>query len=138
MYAELQTLSPLVPTREAHFLRCCQQNADEGSWTVVDFPIDSFHDSLQHSFPRYRRKPSGCIIQDMPNGYSRVIISISPTHTKRKPFKILLFFYSFFFFNFSLKMSCWINHRSTQKSSIQLVTKEIRIRQHNYLKNLKP
>ncbi|XP_038888794.1 homeobox-leucine zipper protein HDG5 isoform X2 [Benincasa hispida] len=72
MYAELQTLSPLVPTREAHFLRCCQQNADEGSWTVVDFPIDSFHDSLQHSFPRYRRKPSGCIIQDMPNGYSRV------------------------------------------------------------------
>ncbi|KAG7036209.1 Homeobox-leucine zipper protein ROC3 [Cucurbita argyrosperma subsp. argyrosperma] len=72
MYAELQALSPLIPTREAHFLRCCQQNADEGSWAIVDFPIDSFHDSLQHSFPRYRRRPSGCIIQDMPNGYSRV------------------------------------------------------------------
>ncbi|XP_022967186.1 homeobox-leucine zipper protein HDG5-like isoform X2 [Cucurbita maxima] len=72
MYAELQALSPLVPTREAHFLRCCQQNIDEGSWAIVDFPIDTFHDSLQHSFPRYRRKPSGCIIQDMPNGYSRV------------------------------------------------------------------
>ncbi|XP_022931242.1 homeobox-leucine zipper protein HDG5-like isoform X1 [Cucurbita moschata] len=72
MYAELQALSPLIPTREAHFLRCCQQNADEGSWAIVDLPIDSFHDSLQHSFPRYRRRPSGCIIQDMPNGYSRV------------------------------------------------------------------
>ncbi|PIA58672.1 hypothetical protein AQUCO_00500546v1 [Aquilegia coerulea] len=72
MYAELQVQSPLVPTREAHFLRYCQQNAEEGTWAIVDFPIDSFHDSLQYSFPRYRRRPSGCLIQDMPNGYSRV------------------------------------------------------------------
>ncbi|KAJ8774109.1 hypothetical protein K2173_009540 [Erythroxylum novogranatense] len=73
MYAELQVLSPLVPTREAYFLRFCQQNAEEGTWAVVDFPIDSFHDTdIQHSFPLYRRRPSGCVIQDMPNGYSRV------------------------------------------------------------------
>ncbi|KAF8412784.1 hypothetical protein HHK36_000754 [Tetracentron sinense] len=72
MYAEMQVLSPLVPTREAHFLRYCQQNVEEGTWAIVDFPIDSFHDSLQPSSPRYRRRPSGCIIQDMPNGYSRV------------------------------------------------------------------
>ncbi|KAK9274468.1 hypothetical protein L1049_021716 [Liquidambar formosana] len=72
MFAELQVLSPLVPTREAHFLRYCQQNVDEGTWVIVDFPIDSFHDNLQPSFPRYKRCPSGCIIQDMPNGYSRV------------------------------------------------------------------
>ncbi|KAJ9707259.1 hypothetical protein PVL29_002309 [Vitis rotundifolia] len=72
MYAELQILSPLVPTRETHFLRYCQQNVEEGTWAIVDFPIDSFHDNLQPSVPRYRRRPSGCIIQDMPNGYSRV------------------------------------------------------------------
>ncbi|XP_059441662.1 homeobox-leucine zipper protein HDG5-like [Corylus avellana] len=72
MYAEMQVVSPLVPTREAHFLRYCQQNAEEGTWAIVDFPIDSFHDNLQPSFPRYNRRPSGCLIQDMPNGYSRV------------------------------------------------------------------
>ncbi|XP_010276837.1 PREDICTED: homeobox-leucine zipper protein ROC3-like isoform X2 [Nelumbo nucifera] len=72
MYAEFQIQSPLVPTREAHFLRYCQQNMEEGTWAIVDFPIDNFHDNLQASFPRYRRRPSGCIIEDMPNGYSRV------------------------------------------------------------------
>ncbi|BFG30941.1 hypothetical protein CerSpe_172150 [Prunus speciosa] len=72
MYAELQVLSPLVPTREAHFVRYCQQNAEEGCWAIVDFPIDSFHDNLQSSFPRYKRLPSGCLIQDMPNGYSKI------------------------------------------------------------------
>ncbi|XP_042503933.1 homeobox-leucine zipper protein ROC3 [Macadamia integrifolia] len=72
MYAELQVLSPLVPTREILFLRYCQQNVEEGSWAVVDFPIDSLQDNHQFCFPTYRRRPSGCIIQDMPNGYSRV------------------------------------------------------------------
>ncbi|KAJ4847118.1 Homeobox-leucine zipper protein hdg5, partial [Turnera subulata] len=72
IHAELQALSPLVPTREAHFLRFCQQNVEEGSWVIVDFPVDSFSDNIQPSFPVYRRQPSGCVIQDMPNGYSRV------------------------------------------------------------------
>ncbi|GMH09189.1 hypothetical protein Nepgr_011029 [Nepenthes gracilis] len=72
MYAELQALSPLVPTREIHFLRYCQQNVEEGAWAIVDFPVDGFHGTLQHSFLKYRRRPSGCIIQDMPNGYSKV------------------------------------------------------------------
>ncbi|TQD85229.1 hypothetical protein C1H46_029211 [Malus baccata] len=72
MYAELQVVSPLVPTREAYFLRYCQQNEEEGSWAIVDFPTDSFHDKLQSSFPSYKRWPSGCLIQDMPHGYSRV------------------------------------------------------------------
>ncbi|KAJ9135107.1 hypothetical protein P3X46_032326 [Hevea brasiliensis] len=72
MYAELQVLSPLVPTREAYFLRYCQQNVEEGNWAIVDFPIDGFHDNIQPCFTLYRRRPSGCVIQDMPNGYSRV------------------------------------------------------------------
>ncbi|XP_073312971.1 homeobox-leucine zipper protein HDG5 [Primulina huaijiensis] len=72
MYAELQVLSPLIPTREAHFLRYCQHNAEEGTWAIVDFPLDGFHNSYPPSFPYYKKRPSGCIIQDMPNGYSRV------------------------------------------------------------------
>ncbi|KAK6146467.1 hypothetical protein DH2020_020336 [Rehmannia glutinosa] len=72
MYAEIQVLSPLVPTREAHFLRYCQHNADEGTWAIVDFPLDGFQNDYPPSFPYYKRRPSGCIIQDMPNGYSRV------------------------------------------------------------------
>ncbi|XP_020247870.1 homeobox-leucine zipper protein ROC3-like isoform X1 [Asparagus officinalis] len=73
MYAELQVLSPLVPTREAHFLRYCHHNAEEGTWTIVDFPIDRLHNGFDIPLPRYRRRPSGCIIQDMPNGYARVM-----------------------------------------------------------------
>ncbi|KAJ4901445.1 Homeobox-leucine zipper protein HDG5 [Raphanus sativus] len=76
MYAELQVLSPLVPTREAYFLRYVEQNAENGNWAIVDFPIDSFHDQIQplsaNTLHEYKRKPSGCIIQDMPNGYSQV------------------------------------------------------------------
>ncbi|KAG0502875.1 hypothetical protein HPP92_002947 [Vanilla planifolia] len=70
---ELQALSPLVPTREAYFLRYCQQNVDEGTWTIVDFPVDGLQDGIQLSPIQYRRRPSGCVIQDMPNGYSKVI-----------------------------------------------------------------
>ncbi|CAO2819664.1 unnamed protein product [Amaranthus hypochondriacus] len=90
MYAELQVLSPLVPTREIHFLRYCHHNAEEGMWAIVDFPIDKFQGSFQlyhTNIPRYRRRPSGCIIQDMPNGYSKVtwvehaeILEEKPTH----------------------------------------------------------
>ncbi|KAL4281605.1 hypothetical protein GQ457_03G021010 [Hibiscus cannabinus] len=74
MYAELQALSPLVPTREAYFLRFFQQQNldDEAYWAIVDFPLDGFHNNLHSLFPLYKRRPSGCLIHDMPNGYSRV------------------------------------------------------------------
>lgn len=87
MYAELQFLSPLVPTREAHFLRYCQHNEEEGSWAIVDFPLDGFHNDYQPSFPYYKRRPSGCIIQDMPNGYSRVRDSPINAHSKLRLIK---------------------------------------------------
>ncbi|XP_078437977.1 homeobox-7 [Wolffia australiana] len=72
MYAEFQFLSPLVPVREAYFFRYCQQNSEEGTWTIVDFPVDGICEGLQVPLTRYRRRPSGCLIQDMPNGYSKV------------------------------------------------------------------
>lgn len=76
MHAELQVLSPLVPVREVNFLRFCKQHA-EGVWAVVDVSIDSIREpsSAAPTFPHSRRLPSGCVVQDMPNGYSKVHIS---------------------------------------------------------------
>ncbi|CAH8251226.1 unnamed protein product [Arabidopsis lyrata] len=68
MTAEFQVPSPLVPTRETYFARYCKQQGD-GSWAVVDISLDS----LQPNPPaRCRRRASGCLIQEMPNGYSKV------------------------------------------------------------------
>lgn len=76
MHAELQLLSPLVPVREVTFLRFCKQHA-EGVWAVVDVSVDAIREApggggSAPSFPSCRRLPSGCVVQDMPNGYSKV------------------------------------------------------------------
>ncbi|XP_010919250.2 homeobox-leucine zipper protein ROC5 isoform X1 [Elaeis guineensis] len=73
MHAELQVLSPLVPIRDVNFLRFCKQIA-EGAWAVVDVSIDGIrHNPSSPTLNmRCRRLPSGCVVQDMPNGYSKV------------------------------------------------------------------
>ncbi|WJX82464.1 Homeobox-leucine zipper protein hdg1 [Trifolium repens] len=73
MQAELQVLSPLVPIRLVNFLRFCKQHA-EGVWAVVDVSIDSISQTSDgaSTFFNCRRLPSGCLVQDMPNGYSKV------------------------------------------------------------------
>ncbi|KAF9617556.1 hypothetical protein IFM89_037368 [Coptis chinensis] len=72
MHAELQVLSPLVPIREVNFIRFCKQHA-EGVWAVVDVSVDTNRESQNSaSFVTCRRLPSGCVVQDMPNGYSKV------------------------------------------------------------------
>ncbi|XP_077253968.1 homeobox-leucine zipper protein ROC2-like isoform X2 [Tasmannia lanceolata] len=68
MSAEFQVPSPLVPTRESYFVRYCKQHSD-GTWAVVDVSLDSLRPS---PVLRCRRRPSGCLIQEMPNGYSKV------------------------------------------------------------------
>ncbi|EEF34449.1 homeobox-leucine zipper protein HDG11 [Ricinus communis] len=68
MYEELQVLSPLVPTREFYILRYCQQ-IEQGLWAIVNVSYDIQQFSSQC---RSHRLPSGCLIQDMPNGYSKV------------------------------------------------------------------
>ncbi|XP_020531377.1 homeobox-leucine zipper protein ANTHOCYANINLESS 2 isoform X2 [Amborella trichopoda] len=72
MHAELQVLSPLVPIREVQFLRFCKQHA-EGVWAVVDVSMDGIRENA--SSPgnmKCRRLPSGCVVQDLRNGYSKV------------------------------------------------------------------
>ncbi|KAK2433527.1 Homeobox-leucine zipper protein hdg2 [Trifolium repens] len=68
MTAEFQVPSPLVPTRESYFVRYCKQHTD-GTWAVVDVSLDNLRPSPSS---RCRRRPSGCLIQEMPNGYSKV------------------------------------------------------------------
>ncbi|XP_078447932.1 homeobox-leucine zipper protein HDG1-like [Wolffia australiana] len=69
MRAELQVLSPLVPIREVHFLRFCKEHAP-GVWAVVDVSVEGM--KAGGSSASCRRLPSGCLVQDMPNGYSKV------------------------------------------------------------------
>lgn len=71
MTAEFQVPSPLVPTRENYFVRYCKQHVD-GTWAVVDVSLDSLRGS---PISKSRRRPSGCVIQELPNGYSKVVIS---------------------------------------------------------------
>lgn len=68
MTAEFQVPSPLVPTRENYFVRYCKQHND-GSWAVVDVSLDSLR---PNPISRTRKRPSGCLIQELPNGYSKV------------------------------------------------------------------
>ncbi|KAG6434438.1 hypothetical protein SASPL_106073 [Salvia splendens] len=70
MHAELQVLSPLVPVREVNFLRFCKQHA-EGVWAVVDVSIVAIREPSA-AYPSCRRLPSGCVVQDMPNGCCKV------------------------------------------------------------------
>ncbi|XP_059071621.1 homeobox-leucine zipper protein ROC7-like [Cryptomeria japonica] len=72
MYAELQILSPLVPTRHISFLRFSQQPTN-GMWIVVDFSLENLNYSISPSVGWYHKHPSGCVIQDMPNGCLKVI-----------------------------------------------------------------
>ncbi|KAH0858471.1 hypothetical protein HID58_086732 [Brassica napus] len=87
MTAEFQVPSPLVPTRENYFVRYCKQHSD-GSWAVVDVSLDSLRPNL---ISRTRRRPSGCLIQELPNGYSKVTwiehmeVDDRSVHTMYKP-----------------------------------------------------
>ncbi|NP_001302850.1 homeobox-leucine zipper protein HDG11-like [Brassica napus] len=69
MYEEMAVLSPLVATREFCELRYCQM-IEQGSWIVVNvsYHLPQFVSQSSHSY----KFPSGCLIQDMPNGYSKV------------------------------------------------------------------
>ncbi|XP_057796901.1 homeobox-leucine zipper protein MERISTEM L1-like [Salvia miltiorrhiza] len=68
MTAEFQVPSPLVPTREIYFVRYCKQHGD-GTWAVVDVSLDNLRPA---TISKCRRRPSGCLIQELPNGYSKV------------------------------------------------------------------
>ncbi|KAL9317394.1 hypothetical protein ACSQ67_013911 [Phaseolus vulgaris] len=69
MSAEFQVPSPLVPVRDDYFVRFCKRRSVE-SWIIVDFSVDQLRPS---SFTKSRRRPSGCVITELPNGYSKIV-----------------------------------------------------------------
>ncbi|GLT32674.1 hypothetical protein SLA2020_073220 [Shorea laevis] len=71
MFAELQMLTPLVPTREVYFVRHCQQLSAE-QWAIVDVSIDKVEENIDASLVKCRKRPSGCIIEDKSNGHCKV------------------------------------------------------------------
>ncbi|XP_049406712.1 homeobox-leucine zipper protein ROC8-like [Solanum stenotomum] len=71
MYEKLHILSPLVEARDFFFIRCCRQ-LDPTTWIMMDVSYDIFNE-IQSGVPSYSWKfPSGCAIQDMGNGQSKV------------------------------------------------------------------
>lgn len=61
--------TPLVNIRESQFARYCKQ-IGPGTWGVVDVSLDSL---FPYPLVIFRRRPSGCLIVEMPDGYSKVI-----------------------------------------------------------------
>lgn len=71
MFAELQMLTPMVPTREVYFVRFCKQLSAE-QWAIVDVSIEKVEDNIDASLVKCRKRPSGCIIEDKSNGHCKV------------------------------------------------------------------
>ncbi|TVU35032.1 hypothetical protein EJB05_16898, partial [Eragrostis curvula] len=73
MFAELQMLTPLVPTREFCFLRYCKKLGAE-KWATVDVSFDKAEPGAQKSSTvcECLKKPSGCIIEEQTNGHCKV------------------------------------------------------------------
>ncbi|KAF8097884.1 hypothetical protein N665_0279s0014 [Sinapis alba] len=69
MYEQLHILSPLVPPREFMILRCCQQIEDD-LWVIAD--VSCHHVNIDFESPTSSKRPSGCLIQALPNGLSKV------------------------------------------------------------------
>ncbi|KAM0835027.1 hypothetical protein ACQ4PT_063211 [Festuca glaucescens] len=73
MFAEVQTLTPMVPTRELCFARYCKKLAPE-KWAIVDASFDKAGGGADASSPVITswKNASGCIIEEQTNGHSRV------------------------------------------------------------------
>lgn len=73
MQAEFQIPSPLVPIRPVKFVRFCKQHGKD-AWAVADVSVDTLlHGITGNVHVSCRRLPSGCIVQDLANGYSKVV-----------------------------------------------------------------
>ncbi|KAK7270839.1 hypothetical protein RJT34_26300 [Clitoria ternatea] len=70
MHAEMQMLSPLVPVCQLSFLRFCKMHG-EGVRIVVDVSVDIGRNADGNPLMSCRRLTSGCVIQDMANGFSK-------------------------------------------------------------------
>jgi homeobox-leucine zipper protein len=85
MTAELQVQSPRLLNRRINFLRYTKPVA-EGQWAVMDVSVDGIlgppgsriadaavanNTVVPASYTGWRLLPSGCLVEDMPNGYCK-------------------------------------------------------------------
>jgi homeobox-leucine zipper protein len=68
MSAKFHLPSPVIPTRECVFARYSKQFS-HNLWAVVDVSLE---DILQSPSNNFHKKPSGCLIEGMPDGNSKV------------------------------------------------------------------
>ncbi|CAL5404416.1 unnamed protein product [Camellia sinensis] len=77
MYEQMHILSPLVAPREFYFLRYCRE-VEASVWVMVDVSYEYDCSKLSKDLdprgspPRSWRLPSGCMLQDKPNGCCEV------------------------------------------------------------------
>ncbi|XP_042023344.1 homeobox-leucine zipper protein PROTODERMAL FACTOR 2-like isoform X2 [Salvia splendens] len=68
MYAEFHICSPLISPRQMYFVRQSRQ-IDNNTWVVADVSLETIY---PNPFPTSKRKPSGCLIQALGDGVSKV------------------------------------------------------------------
>uniref|UniRef100_A0A7N0UVC2 Uncharacterized protein n=1 Tax=Kalanchoe fedtschenkoi TaxID=63787 RepID=A0A7N0UVC2_KALFE len=67
----MHALSPLVAPREFYFLRYCQQ-VEIDTWVIADVSYGIPRENDENLVSNCLKLPSGCMIQDMPDGHSKV------------------------------------------------------------------
>ena len=94
MTAELQVQSPRLLNRSINFLRY-NKRVVEGQWAVMDVSVDGIlgppgsriiaeaavanNTVVPASYTGWRLLPSGCLVEDMPNGYCKASAACSST-----------------------------------------------------------
>ncbi|XP_051117799.1 homeobox-leucine zipper protein ROC8-like [Andrographis paniculata] len=71
MYQKLHILSPLVAPRELFVIRYCRQ-LNPNTWMVVDVSHEFIKEFLDTPPTRSWKLPSGCLIEDLANGKSKI------------------------------------------------------------------
>ncbi|VFQ83391.1 unnamed protein product [Cuscuta campestris] len=71
IHADFHLPSPQVVPQTYYFLRYCKKNAD-GTWAIVDASIDHRHLPMSQVVGRNWRRPSGCLLEEAPKGYTKV------------------------------------------------------------------
>ena len=75
IYEQMHLLSPLVQAREFYVLRYCQQ-IEMGTWVIADVSCDYLRGRSRISPTCCWKHPSGCMIQELSNGVTKVNFSI--------------------------------------------------------------
>lgn len=76
--AQFHVPSPLIKAHEMYFARYARQ-IDTNAWVVADVSLEAIFPSPMVTC---QRKPSGCIIQALQDGFSTVIAPLVPQKTR--------------------------------------------------------